>query len=276
MSYDLYFHPRSGVLDRERAAAHFAARPHYARQGDQFWYENPDTGVYFAFRLPSERGGEDALSTNFNLNYNRASFFAMEAEPELAAFVKALDLTVEDPQFEGMGEGDYDSAGFMRGWSKGNAAACKTIAELAASKSLGMPAAKLTQAWRWNFDLQRTRQALTRDLWVPPITFVNVDGAALTAAVWPNGEPSRIPHVDYLVAPRAELTGARDIVLLAWADAAPLLTRHGKTAPGPSIELSYDELPSDVADFVRALPARAAAPPALPAEAIVDAELLTA
>jgi hypothetical protein len=81
MSFDLYFcWHNTQAIDFD--AVDEWAQPYglFKRQGDQLWYDNPDTGVYF--RLDFEiKGPEEPLiphgyfdsGVSFNLNFNRAS-----------------------------------------------------------------------------------------------------------------------------------------------------------------------------------------------------------
>jgi hypothetical protein len=124
MSYDLYFRPRTGELTESAFNAYFRDRPHYKMEGAQAWYQNEDTGVYFLFeRQDSEPQPDDegeAFPATLNVNYFRPSYFGLEAQPEVTAFVRAFDMTVSDPQLDGMGEGEYVAERFLTGWNKGN------------------------------------------------------------------------------------------------------------------------------------------------------------
>src|SRR5579872_2020750 len=120
MSYDLYFRSRSAAAASPDFPAWFRAREHYQVNQAHAVYFNRRTGVYFEFCYNEEfdeaDGGTQSekplLPVSFNLNFVRPHTFALEAEPEVAQFVKHFDLTVLDPQIDGMGEGDYSSEGF--------------------------------------------------------------------------------------------------------------------------------------------------------------------
>jgi hypothetical protein len=79
---------------------------------------------------------------------------------------------------------------------------------------------------------------------VPRISFLRIDGKANSAAVWPDGIPTVIPPVDYLIIARRQLaltqkpSNAEDHALLAWEIARPLLGRHGMVAADKSIVLN--------------------------------------
>src|SRR5436190_23953911 len=111
MSYDLYF---CATDDRQPLTlsdlrAFFGARPHYQMNPGQAWYQNEDTHVYFSFEHSDDDGTVEphpARYSNvmFNMNFLRPHVFALEAEPEVRAFVEAFELAVDDPQ-EGMNGG---------------------------------------------------------------------------------------------------------------------------------------------------------------------------
>ena len=92
MSYDLFFKPRRGDADSSQFAEYFRNRRHYKVDVPEVLYENEDTGVYFMFDL--EREPDEDEGTHYpvalNLNYFRPSFFGLEAEPEVTAFVRAV------------------------------------------------------------------------------------------------------------------------------------------------------------------------------------------
>ena len=86
-----------------------------------------ETGIYFHFFFQTQETTEDDgdepreyFPVAFNVNYFRPSYFILEAESEIMAFVKHFDLLVSDPQCEGMGQGEYDAAKLVRGWNFGN------------------------------------------------------------------------------------------------------------------------------------------------------------
>src|SRR5271157_2989471 len=111
VSYDLFLKPRTGNVTPEAFSDYFRLRRNYKVNLPQAWYENEDTGVYFVFELSSEinQNGGRSYPITLSINYLRPSFFGLEAEPEVSAFVRAFDATVSDPQTNGMGEGEYHS-----------------------------------------------------------------------------------------------------------------------------------------------------------------------
>jgi len=55
------------------------------------------------------------------------------------------------------------------------------------------------------------------------------------------------------MAPKRLFRRVEDRVLLAWADANPLLERYGSRRYGDAIALDYDRPPREVASFVESL-----------------------
>jgi hypothetical protein len=278
MSYDLFFRPRGGSVDAGACRDYFTGRGYRVEAG-QAWYANEDTGVYFVFDLPEE--GADFA---FNLNYFRPHFFVLEAEPEVAAFVRAFELEVSDPQIGGMGEGEYRSAGLIAGWNQGNRLACQAMLsqDRPPADVLHLPSAELERIWRWNRDRRARQQAVGDGRFVPMIMLFRMDGRAVTAAVWTDGIPLVVPPVDYLMVHRHQLAPRRlllfrreEIIPVSWADAAPVLESHGGLDADGVVTLNYDAPPEGVAGWIRSLPSRPM-PGRVPADQVIDRELIEA
>lgn len=219
MSYDLNLFGRPGVPDLDRATfmAHFVG-DRYQIDDDEVHYSNPDTGVYFHFTF--REGGHVAednpnrrtrSTIYFNMNYFRPHTFGLEADLILKPLVKQFDLIVSDPQSAGMGEGEYDSEGFLRGWNAGNAFAAQAFRQLGGHENaLTIPTALNRKLWGWNFDRKGTGEDLWDldeiDVYVPPIWFCKEDGKPRTFALYPNLVPTAVPKVDYVLLLRNELS----------------------------------------------------------------------
>ena len=268
MSYDLYFRTRSGSLPAERFEAYFHKRPHYRFEGRQAVYENEDTGVYFLFEQDDGSGAADQdadserFAAAFNINYFRPSVFGLEAEPEVAAFVRAFNLSIVDPQNDGMGEGDYDSKGFLRGWNAGNAFAFRAFLSNPDEK---MPykstsRAVIHRAWTWNYGRTALQEKLGDDKFVPAVFFFEKADKIKTFSVWPDGIAIAVPDVDYFYVMRNELAPRRffrrkeDAALLRWKEAVPVFSKHQMKRKDPTFVLAYDSPPADVREFVTGLP----------------------
>ena len=280
MSYDLYFISRNRVFRPETFIEYFRAREHYQIETPQFFYENKDTDVYFTFEFddPPEGAQDEYIPVTLNVNYFRPSYFILEVEPEVTAFVRHFDLLIFDPQTHGNDGEVYQKDLLISGWNHGNEFAYAALLSKPASreKVATLPAATLTEIWRWN----RGRHALDfGDKFVPRIFFIQIDGRVCTAAVWPDGIPTVTPRVDYLIVPRKELAPQRpfrtieDRALLAWEDARAILERHRLTTVGGAIVPDYDVAPGDVVSFIRSLPPDSQEIVAYPTDRVLDREL---
>ena len=286
MSYDLYFKPRQGDFSDERFSRYFRDRANYECDGSQAVYGNSDTGVYFVFELNTDddvvdEGGGEHFPIAFHINYFRPSYFALEAEPEVRAFVQHFDLLVSDPQPEGMGEGVYVAEKFLSGWNCGNAFGYRAILNDETFKhgTSQLPTVTLHKAWRWN----RARSGLQAEVgeakFVPRILFINLGDETVTAAVWPDGIPVVVAPVDYLLVPRKELAPKKffrkieDTTLLAWKAALRMLLKHGSQNDDGSISLNYTVPPPDVVRFVQSLPSESRTYSGVAADKVLDREI---
>jgi hypothetical protein len=210
LSYDLFLTPRTADLDAMRN--HFAARPSYEVSGDRAVYRNEDTGAYFSFDFATN-GDEGASAVAFELNYFRPHVFALEAEPEVRAFVEAFGCAVSDPQMEGMAEGPYSSEGFLRGWNAGNRFAFKAFGrEETPPPPWSVDPALLEHIWRWNMSVAKRRKQAGEKLLVARIMWFHASGepAPTPVCIWTHGVPTVIPaglvsHILLVRQPRAGL-----------------------------------------------------------------------
>lgn len=289
MSYDLFFSPRSGSeLPREAFAAYFGGRPNYEVGDTQAWYSNEETGVYFSFDHASVEEAQDEDTpgsvASFNMNYFRPPFFALEAEPEVASFVREFDLIVHDPQIDGIGEGDYSKEGFLSGWNTGNAFGHHGIlSEQGNAKIFSVPERQLIASWEWNYRRAGLQQGLGEDAFVPRIMFFDVDGVTLSAVAWGDGIPILLPQVDAVVVVRQELAPRRfffrkqDVVVVRWADLLPIVGDFPVADhPLHHIRLLYERPPEPIHRFLTELSPTHSALQALPFDQVLSAELVSA
>lgn len=284
MSYDLFFKPRTGEITAAAFEGYFRERPHYQIEGGQAWYRNEDTGVYFVFELQDEgedeKEGIEPFPVALNVNYFRPSFFGLEAEPEVAAFVGAFDMIVSDPQTHGMGDGEYNGELFLSGWNHGNEFGYSAILRDPANRQQAtLPSATLTSAWSWNRRRGQLQHELGESKFVPLIMFLSIDGKLTTASVWPDGLPIAVPDVECFVVTRQELAPRRflkrvpDRVMVPRHELLPVFTRHGDTRSDGSIVLNYLNAPKEVRTFVEGLPRDQRQIQAAPADSVLDREL---
>lgn len=301
MSYDLFFRTRTGhpPLTAEAFQAWFQERPHYTVSGGEAVYANESTGVSFTFNFASEdelegvegdEGAEDSdepvpdLHAAFNLNYLRPRFFALEAEPELAAFVEHFELEVEDPQTNGMGSGPYSREAFLRGWNTGNAFAARAILQQEGNapneRPPTLPAEQLERLWRWNHARAGLQKELGEGVFVPRISLALEQGRLVTYAVWGDAIPIALPQVERVVLVRDELargwlfkrkeTALVDAATVArWVEAFPM-----KEGALPYRLMAYTKPSAELVRAFKEAPALAGQVRMVTFDAVLDAELV--
>lgn len=250
MSYDLFFvSPTIGTHSAE-FRQYFAERPNFSVQNDQAWYQNNDTGVYFSFELAAA----PSFWAQFIVNYMRPRFFILEALSELESFVSTFDVTVHDPQIEGMGDGRFDSEGFIRGWAAGNETACATLAESGHPRPLGISSDRLEASWRWNLGRGARQAEVGEALFVPQIMLAADAAEARTAVVWTDAIPILLPTVDQVVlyrdayAPKRFFRRKPDMSVVRWDALATVLSDyHTQSGPVPYRRLVYNSPPAPIA-----------------------------
>jgi hypothetical protein len=264
---------------------YFRSRIHYEVSKREALYFNPDSGVYFGFELapPPEDPEEEHLPISFNINFFRPSYFILEAELEVTAFVRHFDLVVFDPQIDGMEGDEYQSHLLIKGWNCGNEFAFASfLRERGAAREVPtLPAATLMEYWRWNRGRAERQAQVGNTKSIPRIAFVRVGGEARSAAFWPDGGvPSIIPHVAYLIVDREKCdpeqqSGKENQALVAWEVARPLLERYNLIETDNSFVLDDGaQPPGELARLIQSLPAYTGEFAPLSAHEVVDRELV--
>lgn len=239
MSYDLFFrHPAGASPDGDTLAGWFRGRRGWTVDRREARYEDPCTGVSFAFERTDHQDGV-RVPLAFALPYLRPSFFAQEAAGELAAFVEAFDLEVFDPQRSGLGQGAFSAEGFLRGWRSGNlnALRARLAADPGAAATLKtLPGATLQAVWGWNRAreayLERLGHVESSPCFAPVIFFVTpreAPTAVLTAVLWPEDAPTALPEVDLVLRTSAPGTPPQ---VVPRAALAPILERRERRPAG--------------------------------------------
>jgi hypothetical protein len=298
MSYDLFFRTRSGTppLTAERFEDWFQSRPHYQVSGGEAVYGNGDTGVYFTFNFASDAeealdapGLEDdgeplpRMDATFTLNYHRPHVFALEAEPEVAAFVAHFGLEVEDPQTHGMGSGPYSREAFLRGWNAGNTFSLRPFDAPGfgpGEPALTLPSERIERIWRWNLGLPALRQELGEAIAAPPIGFLRERGQLVTYAPWVDGLPVALPEVERVVLVRDALARGwllkrRDAALADFGTVAHWVKDFPvKEAAVPYRLLAYTQAPRELVRLIKELPAHPGELTPVAFDQVLDAELV--
>lgn len=292
MSYDLFFQARKtgATVTYDEFADYFSSRRHYDVKEGQAWYTNEDTGVYFVFEFDTsddaaEQGAEPLLPVTFNLNYFRPHPFGMEAEPEVRSFVTTFGLLVCDGQVMGMGEGEYSTDGFLRGWNSGNEFGYRAMVSQAPDAlPMTLTSAIIQSCWLWNYQREARQTAIGESAFVPRIVFIDRDGKVASAVIWTDGIPSLLPEVDLLLVPRKRFAPRRlfrssteDMVTLEWPQIAPVLKRFQRSMSELAcFELFYAETPDDIAQLIRKARPPAVAPQGLSFDQVLNQELVEA
>src|SRR5579863_3275830 len=255
MSYELYLYFKPAVR-RDRVLQHFATRKHYTVVKDKLSYENPDTGVYFWIKLRCARNillQRTVASAEFEINYNRPSFFGIEAERELSAFIAAFRPRIEDGQMHGMGEGPYSREGFLSGWNFGNVFGVHNrLSGKSASDIPSLPTDTLRAVWTWNdqrADLKLRRAGCV----VPTITFIRIEGRLSRVVVWGEGMAIVLPQVDYVFVGRM-VAGEKRAGLAPWSEVLDVAKRAGFDTSKNPLNLAYLVTPKPIADWVANIP----------------------
>jgi hypothetical protein len=281
MGYDLFLKRRDGAYDRTQFLEYFSKRDWYKVQENQAWYENEDTGVYFSFDLdePSE-GAASHFPIALRVNFCRPSYVIAEVETEVTILVNRFDMIAFDPQSDVEDE-EYQKELLIAGWHKSNEWAISTYLRDPGNRSAvwSIPSARLTEIWTWNRQ-RRSRQAhYGASKFVPRIGFIKRDRDVLSAVIWPDGAPSLLPPVEYLIIMRQARSSTPfgepvDEILLSWQDAQRVLERHGLRQPEGGVLLEYDHPPADVAFFLRSLPAADNEISMIGADRVLDREIV--
>jgi hypothetical protein len=262
MSYDLYLKPRTGSIDAATVLNYFRERPKYTVEGEQAGYENDDTGVQFFFEINHGEPGEPEADYPilFNLAYFRPSFFVLEAEPEVTAFVRAFDCVVLDPQTDGMGQGEYRSDKLLDGWNFGNEYAYAVILQRQDDIRQGLvtlPTDKLRDIWRWNYEREKLQEQVGDVKFVPIILLLFVDGRLSTAISWEDGLPMIFPSVDFFLTspkePAPHSGQTRRHSLVSWREGLAMLAPYMRVYSARAFVLDYDAPPEPLASTIRGL-----------------------
>ena len=210
MSFDLYFcRQDKSAPSIPELKEYFSSLPCFRVNdieagGVEFWYENEVTGVHCSFSYsPSDAAelqGCGSSGLTFNLNFNRPSFFAYETMPLVEDFCTHFNLSVENPQDEGVE--NSDATGLIANWRRHNTWAVGAVKDLAKEKDIALRYLPETSATAW-WQYMRVQQALddtiTEDIFVPsPVIVMNPANELFTMLPWPNGIAQFFPRSDYV------------------------------------------------------------------------------
>jgi hypothetical protein len=254
MSYtlNLYFKP---AVRRERVLRYFGQRRNFRVVGDGIVYEHPNTRVSFSINLYCSRDitlQRTVQSAAFELDYRRPSYFGIEAEKELSAFVEAFRPRIDDPQIDGMGECPYRPEGFINGWNFGNVFSMHNA--LSSNPDLNIvaiPVDELLAAWRWNYDCDQRSE--TARFFLPEIMFFRVDDRPCRVAIWPEGMPVSLPRVDLVLVGQI-VAGEKRFGLVSWAEILSIARQAGFNTANTPLEIEYFRKPPEIERWVSSRP----------------------
>jgi hypothetical protein len=211
MSFDLFFCCKEGQkIDFESIAAWAQSVGSFTREGNQLWYQNESTGVYF--NLDFENDPEDArvpsgafdTGLSFNLNFGRPSFFAFEAMPVVEELARRFDLSVFDPQARDAEPVQQTAVAskLTESWLASNRWAVGALIEQSVSSvQHHMLPSKSLYLWNYMKARRQLEDVCGEDVFVPrlvPVRRKN-DTAVDTAVVCSEGVPMILPASDWVI-----------------------------------------------------------------------------
>jgi hypothetical protein len=256
MSYSLEFRFKPAVR-RERMLQYFAERKHFTAENDNLVYQHPDTDAYFFVRLRSGRNmllQQAVVCAEFEINYFRPSYFGIEAEKELAAFVAAFQPRIEDPQMYGMDQGPYSRDSFLKAWNFGNVASTHSALSSSPDRDIpSIPEDMLRAVWEWNYQRPERSDKFENSAFVPRIMFFRIDGRPSRVVIWGMGMPVLLPRVDHVLVGR-EASGEKCFGLVAWSEILEVLQHTRFDTTKDPIALHYFKTPQPIAEWVANVP----------------------
>jgi hypothetical protein len=193
------------------------------------------------------------VSAEFEINYGRPSYFGIEAEKEMAAFVATFQPRIHDPQMRGMGDGPYSRDGFLNGWNFGNVFAVYSALSRDPDWSFtSLPADELRADWEWNYHSDE-RHWRRPSSFVPIIMYFRIEGRLSRVAVWPTGSPILLPRVDYVLIGRV-ISGQKRYGLASWSEVLDVTQRVGLDTTKDPLDIAYLKIPPPIASWVANIP----------------------
>jgi hypothetical protein len=216
MSYDLYFYKQKGAKLSENQIAKYLTENVIPinENGNQWFYENEDTEVYYSFDQNEPEDDTESIELyesfadfdnthfSFNLNFMRPSFFGLEAFQFIEQFIGDLDLYVLNPQ--SASDNPYKPAKqeLFDNWNKTNLGA--SIDHFKEMKSCYLQMDKSNDIWNYNFNRTRLQKELGEQYFVPKIFFFKTKklNEVITVTSWTEHIPNLIPPADYFLLTR--------------------------------------------------------------------------
>lgn len=235
MSLDLFFYkPDASNASKQVIGSYLEKKASFQNYagGNQWLYNNDDTGVYCAIEYTEpdlgDAGGEadypGFTNTNFtfNLNYLRPDFFGLEAFLLVEKIVRELDLYIVNPQMGAEAEDPHKPSpgSLYKSWSDFNATICKE--KFVEFKAKYYPLGRSTEIWKHNFARNDMQDTLGEVYFVPKVLFVETKrtGEPMTLTTWTTHIPNVFPKADFVCLNRdfrRLLTQVKESGVISWA-----------------------------------------------------------
>lgn len=219
MSFDLYFcWNKNQRIDFQSVIAWAQRFGNFRHEGNQLWYQNEATGVYFSLDFdpdvstdPEEmRVPPEVFDTglSFNLNYNRPSYFALEAMPVVEDLSRQFMLSVFNPQARDAGSlrgaADVDARVLIDSWRPSNLWAIGALIDQSEKPNVAlMRAEKSLYMWKYLKALERLQDLCGEDVFVPKLVPLSNEGTVVdTGFVCTQGIPTLLPDSDWVLVVR--------------------------------------------------------------------------
>ena len=215
MSFDLYFCWRKDErINFEEVKAWAIGCGNFKLADAQLWYENPKTGVYFSFNFETPGSPEDSpripggyfdSGLSFNLNYNRPSYFGLEALPIVETLAARFALSVFDPQAVGDEPEiltDVRSESLVQSWLKHNGWATLALAtNEKSSKLLRMAPSASLYLWKFRQAKDALQEKCGDGIFVPSLVPVRKKGSTSVgrAFTYTQGLPMIVPESEWVL-----------------------------------------------------------------------------
>lgn len=216
MSYDLYFYKPKGTNLSEKQVANYLTENLVPENenGDQWFYKNEDTEVYYSFDQNEPEDDPESIELyehfkdfdnthfSFNLNFMRPGFFGLEAFQFIEQFTKDLNLSVLNPQSASEYPYKPTKEELFDNWNKTNLQASSDHFDKL--QSCYISAVKSNEIWDYNFNRRRLQNELGNQYFVPKIFFFKTKqtNEVITVTSWTEHIPSVIPPADYFLLTR--------------------------------------------------------------------------
>ncbi|MEO6731290.1 MAG: hypothetical protein ABIN01_08730 [Ferruginibacter sp.] len=216
MSYDLYFYKSKRTTLSEEQIANYLTENLVPKNenGNQWFYENQDTEVYYSFdqneieddpeskELYESFHDFDNTHFSFNLNFMRPCFFGLEAFQFVEKFMKDLNLSVFNPQSASESPYIPTKEELFENWDKTNL--WSSVDHFDKLQSCFIPTDKSNAIWNYNFNRSRLQNELGEQYFVPKVFFFKTKqtNEVVTVTSWTEHIPNLIPPADYFLLTR--------------------------------------------------------------------------